>query len=160
MFRLIGQEGLRGATGLAVLVDAVEERREGVVIGLRDGIELVGVALRAAQRHAQPRRAHGVHSIQHVIDPRFLRVAAAFAIGHVVTLEAGRELLLRGGVRQEVSRELLNGELVVRRIAIEGFDDPVAPGPVRPRGIRLEAVGVRIAGGVEPPHGHAFTVVR
>ena len=160
MFRLIGQEGLRGATGLAVLVDAVEERGEGVVIGLGDGIELVGVALRAAQRHAQPGRAHGVHAIQHVIDPRFLGVAAAFAVGHVITLEAGRELLLGGRVRQEVAGELLERELVVRRIAIEGFDDPVAPGPVGPGGIRLEAVGVRIAGGVEPPHGHALTIVR
>ena len=160
MFRLIGQEGLRAAAGLAVLVDAVEEGRQGVVIGLGDGVELVGVTLRAAERHPQPRRAHGVHAVQHVIDPRLLGVAAAFAIGHVIALEAGRELLLGGRVRQEVAGELFERELVVRDVAVEGLDDPVAPRPVAAGGVRLEAVGVRIAGGVEPPHGHTLAIMR
>jgi len=61
--RLEGQEGFRAAARLAVLVDAVEEGREGVVVGLGDGVELVRVALRAAEREPEPRRAHGVHAV-------------------------------------------------------------------------------------------------
>ena len=159
IFRLIGQVRLGSATRLAVLVDAVEEGRERVVVGLRDGVELVGMALRAAERQAEPGRAHGVHAIQYVIDARFLGVAAALAVGHVVALEAGRELLLGGRIREEVAGELFEGELVVRSVTVEGFDDPVTPRPVVASRIRLEAVGVRIAGGVEPPHGHALAVV-
>ena len=65
---LVGEEGLGGAAGLAVFVDAVEEGGEGVVVGLRDRVELVAVALRAAERHAQPGRAHGVHAVEDVVD--------------------------------------------------------------------------------------------
>ena len=157
---LIGEEGLGGAAGLTVFVDAVEEGREGVVVGLRDGVELVAMALRAAQRHAEPGGTHGVHAIQHVVDAGFLGVTAAFAVGHVVALEAGRELLLRRGVWEKVSGELLEGELVVRNITVKRLDDPVAPRPVGARGVRLEAVGVRVTRGIQPPHGHAFAVVR
>ena len=160
VLRLIGQEGLGGAAGLAVFVDAIEEGREGVVVGLGDGVELMGVALRAAEGHAQPRGAHGVHAIEHVIDARFFGVTAAFAVGHVVALEAGRELLLRRGVREKIAGELLEGELVVRDVAVERFDDPVAPRPVGPGGVRLEAVSIRITRRIQPPHSHAFAVVR
>ena len=160
MLGLIGEVGFSGVTGLAVFVDAVEEGREGVVIGLGDRVELVGMALRAAEREAQPGRAHGVHAVQDVIDARLLGVAAALAVGHMVALEAGRELLLGGRIREQVTGELFEGELVVRCVTVEGFDDPVAPRPVVAGRIRLEAVGVRVTRGIEPPHGHAFAVMR
>ena len=160
MLRLVRQEGFGAAAGLTVLVDAVEEGREGVVVGLGDGVEFMGVALRAAQGHAQPGGAHGVHSVEDVVDAGFLGITTAFAVGHVVALEAGRELLLGRGIRQEIARELLEGELVVRNITVERFDDPVAPRPVGARGVGLESIGVRITRSIEPPHSHAFAVVR
>ena len=160
MLGLVRQEGFGAAAGLTVLVDAVEEGREGVVVGLGDGVEFMGVALRAAQGHAQPGGAHGVHSVEDVVDAGFLGITTAFAVGHVVALEAGRELLLGRGIRQEIARELLEGELVVRNITVERFDDPVAPRPVGARGVGLESIGVRITRSIEPPHSHAFAVVR
>ncbi len=157
--RLEGQVGLGGGAGLAVLVDAVEEGGERVVVVDRDRIELMRVALRAAEGQPEPGGAHGVHAVEDVIDAGFFRVAAAFAVGHVIAMEAGRELLLGGGVREEVAGELLEGETIVRHVAVEGVDDPVAPRPVVAGGVRLEAVGVRVTRGIQPPHGHAFAVM-
>ena len=158
--RLEGQVRLGAAARLAVLVDAVEERGERVVVVDRDRIELVRVALRAAQGESEPGGAHGVHAVEDVVDAGFFRVAAALAVGHVVAVEAGGELLLGGGVREEVAGELLQGEAVVRDVAVEGVHDPVAPRPVVAGGVRLEAVGVGVTRGIQPPHGHAFAVVR
>ena len=158
--RLEGQVGFGGSAGLAVFVDAVEEGAERVVVVDRDRVELVRVALRAAEGQPEPGRAHGVHAVEDVVDAGFLRVAAALAVGHVITMEAGGELLLGGGVREEVAGELLEGEAIVRDVAVEGVDDPVAPRPVVAGGVRLETVGIRVSRGVQPPHGHTFAVVR
>ena len=157
--RLEGQVGLGGGAGLTVLVDAVEEGGERVVVVDRDRIELVGMALRAAEGQSEPGGTHGVHAVEDVIDAGFLGVAAALAVGHVITMEAGGELLLDGGVREEVAGELFEGEAVVRDVAVEGVDDPVAPRPVVAGGVRLEAVGVGVTRGVQPPHRHAFAIV-
>ena len=48
------------------------------------------VALRAAEGQPEPGGAHGVHAVEDVIDAGFFRVAAAFAVGHVIAMEAGR----------------------------------------------------------------------
>src|SRR4051812_41428745 len=78
--RFVGDVRLRLAPGFAVLVDTVEERVETVVIRLRDGIELVRVALRAVQREAEPDGADRVHAVAHVVDARLFRIAPALAV--------------------------------------------------------------------------------
>jgi hypothetical protein len=88
--RLIGEVGFGGGAGLAVLVDAVEESGQAVVVGVGDRIELVRMTLRAAQRQTEPGRADGVHAIDDVIHARLLGIAAAFAVGHVIAVETGR----------------------------------------------------------------------
>ena len=51
-------------------------------------------------------------------------------------------------------------ELVERQVAVEGGDHPVAPGPHGAGEVVLVAVGVGVAGAVEPVHRHALAVVR
>ena len=53
------------------------------------------------------------------------------------------------------NRELIEGEVVV-----EGLYDPVAVGPHVPFVVEVEAVGVGIAGDVEPVAGHLLAMVR
>ena len=61
---------------------------------------------------------------------------------------------------QQVAGELLDGELVERHVGVERLDHPVAVRPDRPRAVLLVAVGVGVAGQVEPAPGPALAVVR
>ncbi len=47
-------------------------------------------------------------------------------------------------------------KLVERQVAVERGDHPIAPRPVGSRSVALEAVGIGVAGGIEPPHRHAL----
>ncbi len=158
--RLVGEVGFGPFPRLPILVNAVEESRHPVVVRMAHGIELVRVALRAAECEAEPDRACRVHAVQHIIHARLLRIAPALAVGHVVAVEACRQLLLRRRLRQQVARELEAGELVKGHVVIERARHPVTPGPVRARGIRLEAVRVRVARRVQPPHRQALAEMR
>ena len=64
----------------------------------------------------------------------------------------------RSGSRSPASCSI--DELVERLVAVEGGDHPVAPGPHGPGEVVLVAVGVGVAGRVEPVHGHALAVAR
>jgi len=118
------------------------------------------VTLRAPEREPEKQRAGGVGAVEDVVHPRLGRVASALAIGHVIAVETGGEDLLGGGIGQEITGELLEGELVEGHVRVEGVDDPIAPWPVATSGVPLEAVGIAVAGAIEPPHGHAFAEVR
>ena len=61
---------------------------------------------------------------------------------------------------QQVAGQLLDRELVERQVAVEGVDDPVAVLPDRARGVDAVAVGVGVAGQVEPVPAPALAVVR
>ena len=153
---LVTEVGFRGGAGLAVLVNRVEERGEPVEVRVRERVVFVRVALDAVEREAEPNRADGVHAVNHVVHARLLGVTAAFAVGHVIAVEARRQLLFRRRVRQKVAGELLARELVELHVRVEGGNDPVAPWPVGTRGIGLITIRVRIARGIEPPHRHAL----
>ena len=62
--------------------------------------------------------------------------------------------------RQQVAGDLLDDELVVGQVAVEGVDDPVAVEADLARLVLLVAVGVGVAGGVEPDPAPALAVVR
>src|SRR5450631_184028 len=66
----------------ALFRDGIEEGKETVEITLFDGIVLVIVTARAAQSHAQPGRAGGLHAIDHVLHLILLRDRAALEVDH------------------------------------------------------------------------------
>ena len=78
----------------------------------------------------------------------------------MVTMEGGGDDLVAGGVREQVAGELLDGEGVERLVVVEGLDHPIAVRPHRALRVALEAVGIGIAGEVEPLHRHVLAVVR
>src|SRR5437773_127825 len=63
-----------------------------------------------------------VHAIDDVEVEVFRVDDAAFVAGHDVAVEAGRDLLVERGLRHEVARELLDGELVEWLVGVEGLD--------------------------------------
>ena len=68
-------------------------------------------------------------------------------------------LILRR-MRQQVAGDLLDDELVVRHVVVERIDDPVAIHPHEPRLVLFEAVGIGIAGRIEPDAAPALAEVR
>ncbi len=142
----------------ALLRDLIEECEQAVEIFLRDGVVFVIVAAGASDGEAHPHGGGSLRAVGHVFDAILFGNDSAFAAGAVIAIEPRSDLLVERGVGQQIARELLDGEAVVRHVAIEGVDDPVAPAPHVARAIGLVAVTVAIAGGFHPAVSHALAI--
>ena len=91
---------------------AVEEGVHRVEILGRDGIELVVVADGAACGESHPDGHGGFGAIDGIAEEPFLADGTAFAGGHIAAVETGGDALFAGGVWEEVSCELPDGEPV------------------------------------------------
>ena len=145
---------------VAAVGRVVEEGVELVILVVGDGIILVRVALRAVQRESEPRGADGGNPILHRLYAIFLGVTAAFVVDLGVAVEARRDLLLQRRVRQQISGELIDRELVEGLVAIVGVDDPFAVGPDGAGEIDLITIGIRVARQIQPAARHVFAVMR
>ena len=86
-------------------------------------------------------------------------MGTAFAGHHVEAVIPGSDFLFFRRIGQEVARQLLTGEGVEGLITIESVNHIIA---VRENALVLvtvEADGVREARDIQPPDGHAFTVM-
>ena len=142
------------------LVLIVEEGEEAVVFLLLDGVELVVVALGAADGQAEPDVAGGGHAVEDAVDAELFLVDAALLVDLRVAMETGGDALGLGRVRQEVAGELLDGELIKGHVLIECPDHPVAEFPDLARRINGIAVRVGVARLVQPPAAPALSMVR
>ena len=120
-----------GERGLAIGA-ADEETGERVVVALGDGIELVVVAAGAGDGHAEEGFRHHVEAVVHAVA---LVLADVHGRMHFLAEEpeAGAEdgfvaagVGVQAGLRDEVAGEVLDDELVVRHVGVEGADDVVA----------------------------------
>ena len=96
----------------------IEERKNLVILFLLQRIELVIVALRAADSQAQHALADRVHAVEHRFHAKLLRVHAAFFVDHRIAQKARRHNLVLRRLRQKIAGQLINYELVIRKIAI------------------------------------------
>ena len=139
----------------------VKESVELVKLTLRDRIILVGMTFRAGHGESQPGRGCGRDAIHPGFALELRLVHAVFKIRERHAMKAGGDLLLHRRLRQQVARELLDGELIERLIAVKGIDDPVAievgPGP---DAIDLIARAVRVTRQVEPVAAPALAKMR
>ena len=151
-------------SGLHVAASAlrhcVEEGKQSVKLVLRNRVILVIVAARASDGEAEPDSAGRLDAIDDVLDLRLGGDRTALPVEHVVAVEAGGDELAERRLGQQVAGELLDGELVERHVAVQRIDDPVAPMPLVACAVGLEAVGVGVAGGVEPRLRHVLAVAR
>ena len=107
---------LRRVDGDLRLVAIVEKREHPVVLGVRQRIVLVAVALRTLNRQAQHSLADGVHAVEHRFHAELLGIDAALLVDHRVPQEARRHELVLRGLGQQVAGDLLDEELVVRHV--------------------------------------------
>ena len=108
------------------------------------------VALRALQGEPERGLADAVEAIDDALDPKLLGDDGAFLVDHAVAQETGGHDLSGRGVGEEIAGDLFDQKLIVGLVAVERVDHPIAPRPLRPRQILLEAVAVGIARHVEP----------
>ena len=152
----------RGATGhLVDHLRAREHSGQPVVILARDGVELVVVTARAGDRQTEESARHRVHAIlpfiRHHLD------AVAIVVLGAETKEAECDQVV--GAFQLVRSELQSDEFIVRQIAIERRDDPVAIlVGVRIKELRVGADLMRLILGIarerQPQARHPFTKAR
>ena len=141
-------------------VRIIHERHHLKILTMRDRIVFVRVALRAAEREAEPRRARRRHAVGHGVEAKLQRVNSAFFVQHRVAVKAGRHLLLARRPRQQVARDLLDGELIKRHVRVQRIDHPVAPRPDAALAVLFVAVRVCVTREVEPPARPALAVLR
>ena len=150
----------RGVLGRCPLLrEAVEGVEQRVVVVLGERVVLVIVALRAGHREPQPGGAGRVDAVEEVVEPLLLGDRAPLAIQQVVAVEATGDLLGGGRLGQKVARELLGRELVEWHVVVESLHHPVAPDPLPGIAVLLKAVGVGVAGSVEPGQRHPLAIV-
>ena len=141
----------------AIFVDAVEEGGETIIIALLDRIELVVVAAAAFEGKSQKGGAESVDAVSDVFGAPFFFDAAAFIGLAMQAIESRGQALLACSIRQQITSELIGEETVVRKVVIEGLDDPVPIGPSGAKLIALITVAVRVPRSVEPGNSHALT---
>ena len=144
---------------LAVVVfGRIEDREELVIFLLGKRVVLVVVALGAADRRPHP----DLHRCVHPIDDRsmavFFGIRAPFRVVRRVAMKTGGDQLCRGRVGEQIARQQLDCELVVRQVCIERFNKPVSPPPDRARRIVNVALRIAVARQIEPDGGPSLTV--
>ncbi len=102
------------------LVVVVQEGEQPVILFLRQRVELVAVALGTLNRQAEDAFADRVHPVEHRFHPELFGIDATFLVDHRVPQVAGGDLLVLGGRGQLVAGQLLDDELVVGQVAVQG----------------------------------------
>src|SRR4029079_16881343 len=100
------------------LVGVVEEREEAIVFALGDGVVLVSLALRTADRQAEPDGTCGANAIDGGGEAELLDVDAALFVDHRVAMEPGGDALGSRRTRQQVAGDLFDRELVEGHVAV------------------------------------------
>ena len=170
---VVGLDGLllgREVDGRVVAgFDRGKERAEAEVIGLREGIVFVIVAVGAGEGEAEEGRSGRVDEVGHEFVARsffLLKNGGGAVVGAGAEEAGGDELVgLRGRARRAgkefVAGELFADELVVGLVLVEGADDVVAVTPhLGAELVALVAVGVGVAHDVEPVPRPPLAVAR
>src|SRR5687768_11906647 len=121
----------------------------------------MGMTLSAADGQAHPDAARCVDAIGQVLKTSLLLVHTRFGVAGGVAMKAGGNELSGVRIRQQITRELLNRELIVWQIAIDGVDDPIPKAPrILANLVPEEAITVGVAGGIKPVASPALAKVR
>ena len=77
----------------------------------------------------------------------------------MIPIERTGDFLVSCRIRQQITCQLPDRELVETKVLVEGSDDPVPPDPLPRVAILLKPVAVGIAGGIEPGQRHSLAIV-
>ena len=116
------------------------------------------MALSAFQRRSKPNRGSRVYTINHLISSIFFGMNTRFNITRHRSMKSSGDFLIQRRIRQEITRELFDRELIKRHISIQGINDPITVGPGGEVHVGVVAPSVGIAGGIEPIERHMLGV--
>jgi len=134
----------------ALFGHAVEVGVELIELALCEGVVLVVVALGASQRRAEKHGSRGGHAVDDVLGQILFGVGAPLEVDHDVAMKTAGDFLIERGPGQQVAGDLLDSELVEGQVAVQRADDPFAVAPHVAMVVDVVAVGVGIAGQIEP----------
>ena len=149
---------IRDAAIFTQFRNVVEEGEEAIVVALRNWIELVVVAVRAFERQAEPCHPESADAVGHILNAVLLFDDPAFGVDHVVPAKAGSDALVESGLGQQIAGQLLGDETVVGEVPVEGFNHPVTPAPHVAFGVVVKAMGIGVAGHVQPVDCHPLAI--
>ncbi len=135
---------------LVLVGGLVEEGVELVELLLRDRVVLVRVALGAADGQPHPDLSGRGDAVLDGGVAKLLVVGAALGVGHRVAVEAGGDELILRGHGQQVACQLQDSEAVERHVGVQRPDHPVAVRPDGAQSVLLIALGIGIAGQIQP----------
>ena len=107
----------------------IEDGEQLIVFLLGERVVLVIVTFGAPHGEPHPDLDGGVHTVLDGFHPEFLVVRAALRVGHRVAMKGRRQALIERWIREQIARQLLDRELVIRQIAVQRVDHPVAESP-------------------------------
>ena len=147
-------------TTLAVRRNVAEERQEGVVILLRDRIDLVIVTTRAADGHAEERFTGGSQDVVEIIVAR-QRTIGRFVIPNAQPIKTCGGNGITGLVGQLIPGKLFLDESIIRLVLVKGANDVVAvlPNEIL-TAVALVAISLGKAHEVQPMTAPLFAVLR
>ena len=140
--------------------DGIEVSLQPVEVLLLERIEFVIVTAAAVEREPKKRRAHGLHTVGGILIEILRRDRAAFRGDEVIAAKGRGQHLLRRGVGEEVSRDLLDHKTIKRQVIIEALDHPIPPRPAGAFDVVQVAIRVAIARHIQPAHRHPLAVAR
>ena len=144
----------------AIETDVLKEGGEAVIVVLAKRIELVVVAAGTAERETEHCRGRGADDVVELIGFGLYAVVG-FVVPHAETVVAGRrERVVRHGI-ELVAGKLLDQELVVGFVLVQGPNDIVAiPPGQRFFAVALVTVALGEANNIQPVAGPALAILR
>src|SRR5206468_1783057 len=118
------------------------------------------VALRATERRPHPYGHGSVDAIDNRFVPKLLVVSSPLSIRHRIAMESSSDFLIARWIRQQITRELLDGKLVEWQIPIERADHPITVGPHASAIIFFVALRVGISRQIQPGTRPSFPEMR
>ena len=137
-----------------------EESKKLIELALRKWIVLVIVALRAPHGEAEICRPERRSPVYQLLIAELLDVDSVLSVCNGVALKSSRHLLLNSCVRQQVTGNLFQEELVERHVAIQRVDHPMAITPCMwSYVVLLVTIAVGVAGQIEPVPSPLFPIM-
>ena len=133
---------------------------QGVKILDRERIIFVIMALGATGGCSQPDNAKVAHSIRLINRKVFRGLGASLLSGLQQAVIAGSDLLPIGGFRNQITGEVLDHELIIRQVFIEGFNDIVPVSGDFHEIVAVVSDGVGVTDQIQPMHRHSFAKPR
>ena len=118
------------------------------------------VANGATKGQSHPDCGSCFDSVNCIANQIFCGNRSTFASRYIAAIKARGNALIQRRHWQQITRELLDGELVKWHVVTKGVDDPIPIGPDAANIVEMQTMGISVASSVEPKAGHMFAVVR